>query len=96
MYNMISPKKIFILPLDYIRGHSQTMWTERHTYMVRKMSTNVHIGYLDGPPFVHVDMIFFVKFFKYAQNCSFQAKNTPFYHVRKCLLSCMNNYILLA
>ena len=22
------------------------------------MSTNVHVGYLDGPPFVHVDMIF--------------------------------------
>ena len=40
------------------RGHSQTTWTERHTYMVRKMSTNVHVGYLDGPPFVHVDMIF--------------------------------------
>ena len=34
------------------KGHSQTMLTERHTYMVRKMST------IDGPPFVHVDMIF--------------------------------------
>ena len=44
--------------LDFMRGHSQTTWTERHTYMARKMSTNVHVGYLDGPPFVHVDMNF--------------------------------------
>ena len=41
-----------------LRVHSQTTWTERHTYMVRKMSTNVHVGYLDGPPSVNVDMIF--------------------------------------
>ena len=87
---------IFVPALMSFRGHSQTTWTERHTYMVRKMSTQVHAGYIHGSSFVHIDMIFFVKFFKYAQNCSFQAKNTPFYHVRKCLLSCMNNYILLA
>ena len=47
-----------LLKFSSLRGHSQTTWRERHTYMVGKMSTNVHVGYLDGPPFVHVDMIF--------------------------------------
>ena len=33
------------------------MWTERHTYMVREMSTNVIVRYIHGQLFVHVDMI---------------------------------------
>ena len=37
-------------------GHSQTTWTEWHTYMVREMSTNVHVRYIHGQPFVHVSM----------------------------------------
>ena len=48
--------------VDNFRGHSQTTWTERHTYMVGEMSTNVHVGYIDGLPNVHVDMIFFFIF----------------------------------
>ena len=69
---------------------------DRHTYMVMKMPTNVHVGYLDGPPFVHVDMIFSIKFFKYVQNCSFQALKHSIYHFSDHLLSSMNKYILLA
>ena len=42
-----------------LRGHSQTTWTERHTYMGREMSTNVNVRYIHGQPFVHVDMISF-------------------------------------
>ena len=39
----------------YDWGYSQNTWTETHTYMAREMSTNVHAGYIHGPPFVHVD-----------------------------------------
>ena len=47
-----------------LRGHSQTTWTERHTYMVREMSTNVHVRYIHGQPFVHVGMNFSIFVFK--------------------------------
>ena len=41
-----------------LRGHSQTTWTERHTCMVREMSTNVHVRCIHGQYFVHVDTNF--------------------------------------
>ena len=46
------------------RGHSQTTWTERHTYLGREMSTNVHVRYIHGQPFVHVGMNFTIFLFK--------------------------------
>ena len=60
----MDPKIIELKEFFYIRGHSQTTWTERHTYMVREMSTNVHVRYIHGQPFVHVGMNFSIIVFK--------------------------------
>ena len=40
------------------------MWTERHTYIVREMSTNVHVRHIHGQPFVHVGINFSIFVFK--------------------------------
>ena len=48
----------------YVRGRSQTTWTKRHTYMVREMSTDVHVRYIHGQPFAQVGMNFSIFFFK--------------------------------
>ena len=60
-YSIIKP---YVISEGSLGGHSQTTWTERHTYMVREMSTNVHVRYIHGQPFVHVGMNFSIFVFK--------------------------------